>query len=146
MTSKTAQLNELIEITRDGLRFYEHARDAAEDAHLQALFGDMAQAKRELIEDLAGKVVDAHEAPAAGGTFAGTLREIYADTRATLSSDAQATYVAQLEAAEARILHAFEDALENAEADVRALLVAQMPKVRASHQRMRELKQSLQAE
>ncbi len=74
MTSKTAQLNELIEITRDGQRFYEHAHDAVEDAHLQALFGAMVQAKSEVIRALAGKVVDAHEAPAAGGTFAGTLR------------------------------------------------------------------------
>lgn len=144
MTSKTAQLNELIEITRDGQRFYEHAHDAVKDVRLQALFRDMSRAKTEVIQALAGKIVDSHEVPAAGGTFAGTLRKLYADTRATLSSDGEATYVAQLEAAEERILHAFEDALESAEPDVRALLVAEMPKVRAGHQRMRDLKQSLQ--
>ena len=144
MTSKTAQLNELIEIARDGQRFYEHAHDAVEDVRLQALFRDMSRAKTEVIQALTGKVVDNHEVPAAGGTFAGTLRNIYADTRATLSSDGEAIYVAQLEAAEERILHAFEDALESAEPDVHALLVEEMPKVRASHERIRTLKQSMQ--
>lgn len=144
MTSKTAQLNELIEIARDGQRFYEHAHDAVEDVRLQALFRDMSRAKTEVIQALTGKVVDDHEVPAAGGTFAGTLRKLYADTLATLSSDGEAAYVAQLEAAEERILHAFEDALVSAEPDVRALLVGEMPKVRAGHERMRELKQSLQ--
>ncbi|MNR19913.1 hypothetical protein D3C85_1367300 [compost metagenome] len=144
MTSKTAQLNELIEITRDGQRFYEHAHNAVRDVRLHALFRDMSRAKTEVIQALTGKVVDNHEVPAAGGTFAGTLRNIYADTRATLSSDGEAIYVAQLEAAEERILHAFEDALESAEPDVHALLVEEMPKVRASHERIRTLKQSMQ--
>jgi uncharacterized protein (TIGR02284 family) len=40
------------------------------------------------------------------------MRQMYADTRATLAKDEDATYVAQLEEAEDRILHAFEDALE----------------------------------
>jgi uncharacterized protein (TIGR02284 family) len=144
MISKTEQLNELIEIIRDGQSFYDHARDAVKDVHLQELFRDMSQVKSEVIQALAGKVVDSHEAPASGGTFVGTLRKVYADTRAILSSDQDATYVAQLEAAEERILHAFEDALESAEPDVRALLVGEMPKVRATYERMRTLKQSMQ--
>ena len=44
--------------------------------------------------------------------------------------DADATYVPQLEEAEDRILHAFEDALESADNDVRVLLAVEMPKVR----------------
>jgi uncharacterized protein (TIGR02284 family) len=73
----------------------------------------------------------------------GKLRHAYADARATLSSDEEATYVAQLEEAEDRILHAFEDALESAEPDVRALLAVEMPKVRACHNRMRDLKYAM---
>jgi uncharacterized protein (TIGR02284 family) len=145
MISKTAQLNELIEITRDGQRFYEHAREEVKDARLQALFHDMAQGKREVIQALVRKVVDSHEAPAPGGTFVGLLRQVYADTRAALSSDQAATYVVQLEAAEERILHAFEDAVESAEPEVHDLLVGQMSKVRACHERMRDLKQSMQS-
>lgn len=140
MNAKTAQLNELIEITRDGQYFYEHAHDEVEDTQLQALFRDMSQAKRQLIQALAMQVAANQETPAAGGTLAGKLRELYADTRAKLSRDQASVYLGQLERVEERILDAFEDALESAEPDVRALLAAQMPKVRACHQQMRSLK------
>ncbi|TBU86492.1 ferritin-like domain-containing protein [Phytopseudomonas dryadis] len=143
MNSKTAQLNELIEITRDGQRFYEHAHDEVKDVRLQALFRDMAQTKTQVIQALAVKVAANQEEPATGGTVVGKLRQAYADARATLSSDEEATYVAQLEEAEDRILHAFEDALESAEPDVRALLAVEMPKVRACHDRMRDLKHAM---
>ncbi|TWC32726.1 uncharacterized protein (TIGR02284 family) [Pseudomonas sp. SJZ079] len=144
MSSKTAQLNELIEITRDGQRFYEHAQEAVKDVRLQAVFRDMARVKTEVIQALAVKVAANHETPATGGTLLGKLRQVYADTRALLSSEEEATYVAQLEEAEDRILHAFEDALECAEPDVKALLAVEMPKVRACHERMHALKQSMQ--
>ena len=133
MSNKTAQLNELIEITRDGKRFYEHAHDEVKDIRLQALFRDMVKAKTEVIDAL----------PASGGTLMGKLRQLYADTRATLSHDEEATYVAQLEEAEDRILHAFEDALESADNDVRVLLAVEMPKIRACHDRMRALKHTM---
>tara|TARA_R110002124_G_scaffold19183_1_gene77266 strand:+ start:379 stop:813 length:435 start_codon:yes stop_codon:yes gene_type:complete len=144
MTSKTEQLNELIEITRDGQRFYEHAQESVKDVRLQAVFRDMSRVKTEVIQALAVKVAANHETPATGGTLLGKLRQVYADTRALLSSEEEATYVAQLEEAEDRILHAFEDALECAEPDVKALLAVEMPKVRGCHERMHALKQSMQ--
>lgn len=140
MSYKIEQLNELIAIIRDGQRFYEHAHDEIKDVRLQALFRDMAQAKHQVIQALAVKVAANHEEPTSSGTLVGKLRQAYADARATLSSDEEATYVAQLEEAEDRILEAFEDAMESAQPDVRALLAVEMPKVRACHQRMRELK------
>ena len=140
MSYKTEQLNELIAIIRDGQRFYEHAHDEIKDVRLQALFRDMAQAKHKVIQALAVKVAANHEEPTSSGTLVGKLRQAYADARATLSSDEAATYVTQLEEAEDRILEAFEDAMETAQPDVRALLAVEMPEVRACHQRMRELK------
>jgi len=140
MSYKTEQLNELIAIIRDGQRFYEHAHDEIKDQRLQALFRDMAQAKHQVIQALAVKVAANHEEPTSSGTLVGKLRQAYADARATLSSDEEAAYVAQLEEAEDRILEAFEDAMETAQPDVRALLAVEMPKIRACHQRMRELK------
>lgn len=144
MTDKIQQLNELIEITRDGQRFYQHAHDEVKDVRLKVLFRDMSQSKKELISALAVKVSANHEKPAVGGTMLGKLRQVYADTKAALASDEAATYVAQLEEAEDRILHAFEEALKAAEPDVQALLALQMPTVRANHDRMRNLKQSMQ--
>ncbi|MBM7062570.1 PA2169 family four-helix-bundle protein [Pseudomonas sp. UL073] len=143
MSRTTAQLNELIEITRDGQRFYQHAQDEVKDAQLKSLFRDLSQAKTQIIQALAVKVAANHEQPAQGGTLSGKLRQVYADTKASLTRDSDATYVAQLEETEDRILHAFEDAMEDADPDVRAVLAVEMPKVRACHERMRVLKHAM---
>lgn len=141
MNQNMIQLNELIELTRDGQHFYQHAMETVQDVELQHLFRDMAQTKTHIIQALSVKVA-AHEAqPAQGGTFAGKFREIYADTRARLG-DADGVYVDQLMQTEERILSAFEDALQDAEPDVRALLAIELPKIRACHERMHALKRS----
>ena len=46
-----------------------------------------------------------------------------------------------LRATPERILRAFEDALPDAQPDVRALLAVELPKLRACHARMRQLKE-----
>lgn len=143
MNRTNRKLNELIEITRDGQRFYQHALHEVKDARLQQLFESMARAKTEVIAALSGKVAANHEEPASGGTLLGKLRQVYADTRASLASDEDATYVAQLEEAEDRILHAFEDALHDGTPETQALLRAELPKVRACHDQMSQLKHSL---
>ncbi|MCJ0972104.1 PA2169 family four-helix-bundle protein [Pseudomonas sp. PS1] len=138
MAHNMSQLNELIEITRDGQHFYQHAMEAVKDVELQHLFRDLAQAKTHVIQALSVKVAANQEQPAQGGTTAGKLREVYADTKARLS-DPDAVYVDQLDQAEERILGAFEDALKTAEPDVRALLAIELPKLRACHARIHAL-------
>ncbi|MBD9413577.1 PA2169 family four-helix-bundle protein [Pseudomonas sp. PDM16] len=143
MTSQASVLNELIEITRDGEHFYQHAETAVHDPRLKAIFHDMALAKTQIIQALALKVAENQEHPAEGGTVSGALRQLYADIWARLASDGDATYVAQLESAEDRLLHAFEEALEEADPELRTVLSAELPNVRASHDRMSELKRTL---
>lgn len=143
MTSQASVLNELIEITRDGEHFYQHAETAVHDPRLKAVFHDMALAKTQIIQALALKVAENQEHPAEGGTVSGALHQLYADTRARLASDGDATYVAQLESAEDRLLHAFEEALEEADPELRTVLSAVLPNVRAGHGRMSELKRTL---
>ncbi len=50
MNPAMTHLNELIEITRDGQRFYQHAMDEVKDPELCKLFRDMAQAKIQIIQ------------------------------------------------------------------------------------------------
>lgn len=139
MSQNMIQLNELIELTRDGQHFYHHAMETVRDMELQHLFRDMAQAKTHIIQALSVKVAAYGEQPAQGGTFAGRFREMYTDARARVG-DADGVYVDQLIQTERRILSAFEDALKNAEPDIRALLAIELPKIRACHERMRALK------
>ena len=104
----------------------------------------MAEVKSQVIQALAMQVAAHQEQPAQGGTLSGALREVYADTRANFSRDQAATYVAQLDLAEERILQTFEDALKDADSEMLAVLNAELPRLRASHARMHELKRSMQ--
>lgn len=140
MSNKTAQLNELIEITRDGERFYQHALGEVQAPELRRLFEDMLQSKIRIIQALAVEVAAEYQAPAQGGTLIGKLRELYTETRSALSKDTDGTYLEQLAASEQRILEAFEDAMTDAEPDVQALLSVEMPNLRAGHERMRQYK------
>lgn len=144
MKSSDSQLNELIEITRDGQHFYQHTLNEVQDEQMRQLFRDMVQTKAEVIQALSSKVASDLEQPSMGGTLVGKLREAYADTRARFAKNETAVYVSQLEAAESRIVHAFEDTLESAEPEVRTLVAAEMPKVRACHDRIWTLKKTLQ--
>ncbi len=133
------QLNELIEITRDGQRFYQHAAEEAKDVELQHLFRDLAQAKTQVIQALSVKVAANHEQPSQGGTLTGRMRELYTDARSRVG-DHDRAYIDQLEQSEAHLLRAFEDAVADAEPDVKALLAIELPKLRACHERIRQLK------
>src|SRR5690606_8807078 len=138
MNQNMTELNELIEITRDGQHFYQHAMAEVKDVELQHLFRDMAQAKTHIIQALSVKVAANQEQPAQGGTMTGKLREMYADTKARLGH-ANAVYIDQLDQTEERILAALEDALKTAHPDVRALLAIELPKIRACHERIHSL-------
>jgi uncharacterized protein (TIGR02284 family) len=142
MSSDTAQLNELIEITRDGEQFYCHAAQEVGDQRLRSLFEELARAKQQLVETLALALAARHEEPPRGGTLLGSLQRIYVDARARLSRDEDAVYVAQLADAEARILRAFEEARGEAPTELQTLLDRELPQIRACHARMQELKGS----
>jgi uncharacterized protein (TIGR02284 family) len=138
MNQNMHHLNELIELTRDGQHFYQHAADAVKDIELQHLFRDMAQTKTHIIQALSVKVAANNEQPSVEGTLSGKMREVYADTKARLGNT-DAVYIDQLDQTEERILQAFEDALKDAEPDVRALLAIELPKIRACHERIHKL-------
>ncbi len=130
-------LNDLIEILRDGQSFYDAAAPKVDDPTLQALFRDASTIRYALIVDLADEIAAEGREPSASGTLAGSVREAYAQVLAALSSDKNTTFVKQLEAAEDRLLHAFERALGETESShVRHVLAMHLPKVQKMHNAM----------
>lgn len=137
--TNTERLNDLIALVRDGQRFYQHASESVHDIELRELFREMRAAKDDLIQALIDKVAANEGDPVSEGTWAGRVRQVYADTRAGLSSNDASVYINQLEETEERILKAFEDALETGDVGLHGLLAPEMPKVRACRDRMRDL-------
>ena len=139
-------VKELVQISRDGLEFYQDAMNEVESERLKSVFARMAGHKRTLIASLSSKLAINDEDVPTDGTFAGTVRKTYADLRAMLSANEDKVYVSQLEETEDRLLKHFDKALADAtDPTVRGLLQQHYPQVRACHDEMRALKQQLAA-
>jgi uncharacterized protein (TIGR02284 family) len=137
-------LNDLIEIARDGADFYTEAADKVSHAELSTLFRQMAGHKREIVSALSAAVVSSGGTPADHGTLVGSMHQMYGKIRAAFGDTGYA-YVAELEESEDRLLHAFEDVLEDSDTPAEARAAAQrlMPRVRECHDIMRNRKQSM---
>jgi uncharacterized protein (TIGR02284 family) len=146
MNKSTDLLNELIEIARDGKKFYLDAATKVTGAEVQQVFRTQASAREQLINDLSQHVVIRGEVASRDETLVGITRKLYAEILATLSSDRDGVYINQLEEVEDRLLDHYRKALEQAESeDVRRVLVSHMPTVQAAHDRMRALKRKKHA-
>lgn len=143
MTKTTATLNGLVQALNDGINFYEHAANQTTDPRYRELFQKMGRLKSSIAADLKAEVANHGETPDQDGTWLGSVREGYADLKATLTKDSDAAYIASLEEQEDRVLHAFRDALGGDQPPkVRQLAARHLPEVQQMHDRMRELKKS----
>ena len=139
----TATINEMIEVLNDGIAFYEEAAQEVVRPDLKALFSRMVATKKRIAQDLAATIKSAGNTPAKSGTFAGSLRKLYAEMRTKMTSDKNHEYVAQLEEFEDRILHTFEAAAkESDDAAVQRIAATYMSSVKQDHDLMRDLKKA----
>jgi uncharacterized protein (TIGR02284 family) len=140
MTRTTEQLNELIEIARDGEKFYRKAAEKVGHSETRAIFEEQARVRDQFIQDLGQYVTADGETPSDDTTLLGAARQLYTDLRAKLSDDSEAVYISQLEEMEDRLLEHYEQAMEDSGTEIRRLLQSHLPLVQAAHERMRALK------
>lgn len=145
MNRDTATLNDMIEVLDDGLTFYQEAATRVERPDLRNLFERMAQTKQSIAEDLRTAVVADGAKPPVDGSFAGSLRKVYAEVRTALSNQKDYQYVAQLERFEDRILRSFEDAVgESDDHIVRSIAHRHLPQLTRDHNELKTLKNKAQ--
>jgi uncharacterized protein (TIGR02284 family) len=143
MTKTTTTLNGLVQALNDGIGFYEHAANQATNPRYRELFQKMGRLKSSIAADLKAEVANQGDEPDQDGTWLGSVRKGYADLKATLTKDSDASYIASLEEQEDRVLHAFRDALGGDQPPkVRELASRYLPEVQQMHDRMRELKKA----
>lgn len=139
--SQTSDLRDLLSVLRDGVMFYGEAGERTEQPEHRQLFTRMADEKRVAARAIE-KLLPPSERPS-DGTWAGKIRECYARVQALLSSDKDAVYVSELEAAEDRVVDEFRRSLSTVDQpDARRVLEQHYPTAVAAHERMRAMKQS----
>ncbi|GAB3737244.1 PA2169 family four-helix-bundle protein [Luteimonas pelagia] len=145
-TQKIETLNELISVTRDSAEFYADAAKRVDNPNLQRLFADMASSKNGLVGAMARDVRSEGATPESDGTFRGSLHQMYGDVRAKLG-DKDYAYVSELEESEDRMLHAFNDVLQDGDTPtgVKDAVRNYLPAVKQHHDAMRDRKWEMKA-
>jgi uncharacterized protein (TIGR02284 family) len=137
-------LNELILVAREGGEFYVNAAQKVASPRVRALFEELAAARARLVDDLGLHVRAAGAQEVKPTAFGARLRRTYVDLLARVADDTDREYVTQLEEVEDGLLGAFEDAVAETQApEIRKVLEHHLPRVRASHDRIRAMKQAL---
>ena len=134
-------LQDILHTAREGADFYNAARQKTQSAALAAVFLRLAQSKQNLITELSAALMAKGKMVPAGGSLSVAARKVYADVRASLSSDEDAVYVGELEEVEDRLMSEMKTAL----AEVTDPLQQMMLHVSSGHAEMRDLKHSMAA-
>lgn len=143
MSKAVNEINDLINMLEDGRQFYKDAAGEVDRPDLKALFTRMAQSKTLILNDLKTTVTFKGEEPSEG-SFAGSVRKLYADIRTKLASDSDAEYVSQLEEFEDRILEEFRKQSKDSDnGEVRSIALRYLSEVQKDHDEMRALKKQM---
>lgn len=141
MTELIETLHDLAQICCDGEAFYRDAAEKMQDKDLRAAIAQVGEVRAALCRDFLEILRARGEEPSGSGTLYGALHKLYTDVRAHFSADGDRIYIAELEEAEDRLLHAMEAAMLTLEpAEARAVLRRYLPAARAAHERMRSMK------
>lgn len=137
-------LNDLIEINNDRIEGYERAaaETKSEDSDLRSLFNNMASESRQYVNELTRYVARTDDEPATGTTFKGKIYRAWMDVKATFTGKDRKSILASCEFGEDAAQRAYEQGLDEDDLDseVRQLLTTQKQKLRASHDKIKAMR------
>ena len=143
---KTAEvLNDLVRINNDRVEGYERASKETEskDADLRAIFTNMANESRGYAGELSKYITRTGEETADGTTFSGKIYRAWMDVKATFSGNDRKAILASCEFGEDAAQRAYDAALASdadLPAEVRQLIMEQKTKLRKSHDRIKQMR------
>lgn len=139
-------LNDLIEINKDSQEGFKTAADNVEAGNLKSLFMDMSNERASLATELQGLVRQIGGDAEKTGSVAGTLHRTWLSVKGTFTGSDEEGTLNTAESGEDAIKKAYEDALkEDLEPNVRSVVEAQYTKVKAGHDKIRDLRDATRA-
>lgn len=131
--------NGLIRRSIDLRSLYRHASLQAQEPGLRVVLEENAGALDLLIADLQAQVRQAGSAPATRGRLGGGARRQLLEWLLPAVPERDQGWIARLAHGELALLHAFEQSIEQAPAEVALALRRQMPRLQAIHLDMHSL-------
>lgn len=139
-------LKKLTGTLRDGEKGFSEAADKADAADLKTMFTGMSAQRAQMAAELEPLTRQYGETPKEGGSVGAALHRGWLNVREAITGSDDYAVVAEAERGEDVAKGNYEDVLkEELPADVRGVVEAQYAKVKASHDKVRDLKRSLEA-
>ena len=134
-------LNNLIETAKDGEQGFKTAAEGLTDAQTKALFNEYSRQRAQMARELQDEVRRLGGDPEKAGSTAGALHRGWIDIKAAVTGKDQHAIVAEAERGEDVAKNAYDEALkEPLPALAQTVVQQQAEKVRAAHDRVREIR------
>lgn len=136
-------LNNLIATAKDGEQGFRTAAEGVKDPHLKSLFAQFSRERAEIVCELQDAVVRLGGKPDQTGSVSGSLHRGWMNIRAVVSANDEAAIVTEAERGEDVAKQVFEEALrEDLPPEVKTVVERAYAKVKAAHDRVREIEQT----
>lgn len=141
-------LQKLLGTVRDGETGFQEAAEHAEAASLKTLFQGRAAQRAKLATELETKISELGGQPRERGSVGAALHRTWLNVRDAVTGRDDYAVVAEAERGEDVAIGNYQDALNEADlpADLRSFVQSQYDQVKSSHDEIRDLKHSMEAD
>ena len=135
-------LNDLIEILKDGQKGFEAAAEDAEWADLKLIFSRFSEQRAKFADDLQALVAQTGEKPEESGTMTGAIHRGWIHLKSSLTTRDDLAILEQCERGEDSAVEAYRDALGSELGEAHPVVAEQAIEVQAAHDKVRSLRDS----
>jgi len=140
------KLNHILGTLRDGEKGYREASEETSDASHKTMFLEFSQQRGRLASEIESEIRslggEAHDHTSAGAA----IHRVWLNVRDAITGKDDYAVVAEVERGEDVAIHNYQDVMdENLPANIKDMVAKQYSEVKAAHDRMRDLKHSMQA-
>ncbi|MEO5906974.1 MAG: PA2169 family four-helix-bundle protein [Saprospiraceae bacterium] len=140
-------LNSLITINNDRIQGYETAIDETDEIDLQTMFAKCIQTSQECKAALVSEVTKLGGTPDDGTRIDGKIYRAWMDFKSLLTGKDRKAILSSCEYGEDVAVHTYEKAMKDEDAELtpehRTLVAEQYDKIKADHDKVREMRDAL---
>jgi len=140
MKKQDEVIDDLIETLKDGQQGFREAAESVKDPQLKSLFHDYAQQRARFLVELRSKAQNPDERePNVSGSAAGALHRGWINLKSALSRGDDHAILAECERGEDSAVKEYQKA-DGLSAPVREIVSRQYTEIKATHDRIRDLR------
>ncbi len=147
-SENTSLLNDLIQTLKDGQAGFKAAADDVDSAEIRTLFNSLVLQRSKFAGELQALAHSLGEAePQTSGSVSGALHRGWIDLKAALTSNNEHAILAECERGEDSAVAHYRETLDRTDlpSNVREILANQFVEIKAAHDQVRDLRDSLVA-